>query len=157
MATKNERLQSIWHRYEEDQEHLPTGTRQAVEWAVAEGLLDLPSPDPYAILAADMAHALREEYQTDHRGRQYRVNHAVRATESGVQMTFWATLGHAPRKHMEKAFAQRREQIIGDCLQLKTDVDVYNDLNTSELPIQMILDFTDDVAERELILAEVLL
>ena len=30
---------------------------------------------------------------------------------------------------MEKAFTQRREQIVSDCVQLKTDVDVYNDLN----------------------------
>lgn len=50
---------------------------------------------------------------------------------------------------MEKAFNQRREQIIGDCVQLKTDVDVYNEMNTEQPPIQLVLDFTDDVAERE--------
>lgn len=49
-----------------------------------------------------------------------------------------------------RAFAQRRDQIIGDCCQLKADVDVYNDMNRGKLPsIQLILDFTDDVAERE--------
>ena len=51
---------------------------------------------------------------------------------------------------MERAFAQRREQVIGDLVQLKTDVDVYNDLNTGQRPkIQLVLDFADDVAERE--------
>ncbi|MDQ2843126.1 MAG: hypothetical protein M3Y72_19220 [Acidobacteriota bacterium] len=51
---------------------------------------------------------------------------------------------------MEKAFSQRREQVIGDCLKLKTDVDVYNDLSRGTRPeVQLILDFTDDVAERE--------
>ena len=51
---------------------------------------------------------------------------------------------------MQKAFTQRREQIVGDCLQLKTDVDVYNELNLEKVqPIQLILDFQDDVAERE--------
>lgn len=34
----------------------------------------------------------------------------------------------APHDHMEKAFAQRREQVVGDLVQLKTDVDVYNDM-----------------------------
>ena len=54
---------------------------------------------------------------------------------------------------MEKAFAQRRDQIIGDCSQLKTDVDVYNELNAGKRPeIQLVLDFTDDVAERETML-----
>jgi hypothetical protein len=52
---------------------------------------------------------------------------------------------------MERAFGQRREQIIGDCAQLKTDVDVYNDLNRGKRPeFQLILDFTDDVEERQI-------
>ncbi len=59
-------------------------------------------------------------------------------------------LGFAPHDHMEKAFAQRREQIVGDCVQLKTDVDVYNDMNKGKAPaVQLVLDFQDDVAERE--------
>jgi hypothetical protein len=33
--------------------------------------------------------------------------------------------------------------------QLKIDVDVYNDLNPSEEPIQVILNFEDDVTERQ--------
>jgi hypothetical protein len=132
---------------------MPTSAREAVEWAVAEGLLQLPSVDLYDVLAGQMAQALRDEYQTDEKGRRYRVNHAVRVSKGGVQYTFWAVLGYAPHAHMEKAFTQRREQVISDCLQLKTDVDVYNDLNRDKNPpIQLILDFTDDVAEREIFL-----
>src|SRR6266700_2180163 len=150
MATKHEKLQKAWHLYDGDQEHQPTSARQAVEWAVAEGLLELPQIDPYDVLAGDMADALRAEIQTDDKGRRYRVNHAVRVTKGGVQYTFWGALGFAPHSHMERAFAQRREQIVGDCLQLKTDVDVYNDMNRGKQPaIQLVLDFTDDVAERE--------
>jgi hypothetical protein len=52
------------------------------------------------------------------------------------------------RSHMEKAFTQRREQVIGDCLQLQNDVDAYNAMNPGEKPIQLVLDFTDDVAEK---------
>ena len=60
-------------------------------------------------------------------------------------------MGYAPHAHMERAFSQRREQIISDCVQLKTDVDVYNTLNRGkQSPIQLILDFTEDVAEREM-------
>src|SRR5258708_25354818 len=150
MATRHEKLQQMWHRYDGDQEHRPTSARQAVEWAVAEGLLELPQIDPYDVLPGEMADALREEIQTDEKGRRYRVNHAVRVTKGGVQYTFWGALGFAPHSHMEKAFAQRREQIVGDCLQLKTDVDVYNDMNRDKQPeIQLVLDFTDDVAERQ--------
>jgi len=50
----------------------------------------------------------------------------------------------------KKTFAQRRELIIGECAQLKVDVDVYNDMIDGQKPtIQLILDFTEDVAERE--------
>jgi hypothetical protein len=150
MTNKNEKLQQIWHRFDSDHEHLPTSARQAAEWAVSEGLLDLPEIDPYDVLAGDMAQALRAEIQTDEQGRRYRVNHAVRVTKSGVQHTFWGMLGFAPHAHMEKAFFQRREQVIGDLVQLKTDIEVYNDLNIDKNPkIQLILDFTDDVAERQ--------
>ncbi len=149
MSTKNERLQSIWHTYENGREHKPSSARQAVEWAVNEGLLELPDIDPYDVLAGQISTALREEFQTDERGRRYRVNHAIRVSKAGVQYTFWAIMGYAPHDHMEKAFAQRREQVIGDLVQLKTDVDVYNDLNRGKNPeIQLVLDFSEDVAER---------
>lgn len=150
MSQKHETLQRVWHRYENEREHKPSSARQAIEWAVDEGLLELPVIDPYDVLAGEMAQALRDEFQIDEKGRRYRVNHAVRVTKGGVQYTFWAMMGFAPHPHMEKAFAQRREQIIGDCLQLKTDVDVYNDMTEGKNPkIQLVLDFTDDVAERE--------
>lgn len=111
-------------------------------------MLKLPEYDPYDKLADDMARALREEYATDKLGRRYRVNHAVRVNKSGVQYTFWAIMGDAPREHMQKAFIQRREQIVGDCVQLATDVEVYNDRNKDQPPIPMLFDFRDDIAER---------
>ena len=51
---------------------------------------------------------------------------------------------------MEKAFSQRRRQVVGDCLQLKTDVDVYNDQHHGDEPIPLELDFTRDVEELQL-------
>jgi hypothetical protein len=95
-----------------------------------------------------MARALREEYATDKRGRRYRVNHAVRITRHGVQYTMWAMLQTAPRELMQRAFIQRREQVVGDLVQLATDVEAYNDMNKNAEPIQLILDFTADVEER---------
>lgn len=148
--TKDERYQSIWHRYDARQNHKPMGTREAIDWAIAEGFLEEPKPtDPRDILAAEMAHALRAEMQTDAEGRRYRVNHAVRVSERGVQYTFWADMHYAPHAHMEKAFGQRRDQVIGDLVQLKTDVDVYNDLTKGKNPpFQLELDMTCDVAEK---------
>jgi hypothetical protein len=148
--TKQERLQTAWHHYDDGRSHLPSSAREACEWAVAEGLLQLPSVDPYDVLAGEMAQALRAEYGTDEKGRRFRVNHAVRISKAGVQYTFWAAMGFAPHEHMEKAFAQRRDSIVGDCVQLKTDVDAYNDIASgAHEKIQLVLDFSEDVAERE--------
>jgi len=150
--TKNEKLQQIWHKYESQHGHKPSGTREVVDRAVEDGLLEEPKIDPRDILATQMATALREEMQTDDKGRRYRVNHAVRVTESGVQYTFWASMGYAPHDHMERGFAQRREQVSGDLVQLKTDVDVYNDMiHGKNTEIQLILDFKEDVAERQMV------
>src|ERR1017187_3714439 len=117
--TKQERLQQAWHHFDDRQDHLPSSARQACEWAVAAGLLQLPEIDPYDVLAEDMAQALRAEYGTDNEGRRYRINHAVRVSKAGVQYTFWAEMGFAPHDHMEKAFAQRREQIVGTVSSLR--------------------------------------
>ena len=54
---------------------------------------------------------------------------------------------------MQRAFAQRREQIVNDCRQLRTDVDSYNENLNTELPIQMVFDFTDDLNELSYVMA----
>lgn len=60
-----------------------------------------------------------------------------------------ATLRTAPRVHMLVAFQQRRQQIVGDCTQLKSDVDSYNQNWAKSEPIQMVFDFRRDVEERQ--------
>ncbi len=67
-----------------------------------------------------------------------------------MQSTIWGVLGYAGHDHMANSFAQRREQIIGDCCRLKTDVDHYNEIRGDEDVIQLVLDFSEDVAEREI-------
>jgi hypothetical protein len=148
--TQAEYMQRLWARYERENNNAPTSARDVVEWAIKERLLGAPIIDPLDVLAGQMARALREEYDTDAQGRRYRKNHAVRIMKDGVQLTLWGSMEHAPRLHMAKAFSQRREQVIGDLVQLKVDVEVYNGKNPNEKPIQLILDFTDDVAEREI-------
>ncbi len=88
MPNKMERLQRVWHSYDEGREHKPSSAREAVEWAVEEGLLELPEIDPYDVLAGQMAQALREEFDTDEKGRRYRLNHAVRVTRRACNRPF---------------------------------------------------------------------
>lgn len=146
-----EHMQKLFKEYEADNNHEPTGTRVVVRWAIEKGLLEIPEIDPVDVLAGKMARALRAEHAVDAEGRSYRVNHAIKVMKDGVQQTFWGIMGFAPREHMEMAYTQRREQIVSDCVQLKNDVDAYNAQNREQEQIPLELDFTDDVAEREIL------
>ena len=148
MASYKEQLQRIWHQYEKEHGSLPNTTRDAVQWGVSRGMIEVPEVDPLAKLVDDMSTALREEYAADSAGRRYRVNHAVKLTRSGIQYTFWAIMSEAPRSHMQKAFIQRRQQVVDDCVQLDTDVEAYNAMKSDQPPIPMLFDFRDDVMER---------
>lgn len=94
-----------------------------------------------------MAKALREEYITDSQGRRVRAKHVARVEIDGKQIPLWDDILTASRKHMEAALQQRRRQIVGDCVQLRTDADSYNDNRCKDNPIEISLDFTNDVAE----------
>lgn len=48
------------------------------------------------------------------------------------------------------ASQQRRQQILGDCKQLKSDTDSYNENRQPEIKMQMVFDFTLDLEESEL-------
>jgi hypothetical protein len=50
---------------------------------------------------------------------------------------------------MVEHFAQRQRGVANDWTQLKANVDHYNGAHKDRPAIQLIIDFTDDVAERE--------
>jgi hypothetical protein len=148
MATYKEQLRRVWHGYKDETGTEPATLQDALRWGISRGMIEVGTVDPLAKLTEDMAAALREEFAVDAYGRRYRVNHAVKITKGGVQYTFWAIMADAPREHMQRAFIQRREQIVDDCVQLATDVAVYNDMKDDQPPIPMLFDFRDDVEER---------
>jgi hypothetical protein len=96
-------------------------------------------------LAEEFAAAMREEYTIDRQGRHVRVLHAARVGGR----TRWNSRTHGPRGFIELSMAQRRDQIVGDCRSLKTEVDSLNDNRWPDNPIQMRFDFTNDLAELE--------
>lgn len=121
-------------------------------WAYAKGLHKPNAKTIIDAIAADIAQVFREEYRTDRQGRRYRAKHAATQKQGNKTLSLWADLDdpNAPHEHFVKSFGQRRQQIVGDCFQLKTDVDVYNDQRNPTEPIQIPLDFTLDVEELQL-------
>jgi hypothetical protein len=119
------------------------------EWAYKHGLHKPNVQTIIDAIARDISQVFREEYRTDRYGRRYRAKHAATKKAGNRTLSLWADIDdpHAPHAHFQMSFAQRRQQIVGDCLQLKTDVDVYNDRRDPVEPIQIVLDFTLDVEE----------
>ena len=121
------------------------------EWAYRNGLHKPSVKTVIDAIASDIAQVFREEYRIDRFGRRYRAKHATTHKRGNKTLALWADLDdpNAPHTHFVKSFAQRRQQIVGDCVQLKTDVDVYNEKRVSVEPIQVPLDFTLDVIEMQ--------
>ncbi|MBC7860168.1 MAG: hypothetical protein H7Z39_15650 [Burkholderiaceae bacterium] len=122
------------------------------EWAYKNGLHKPSVRTVIDAIAADISQVWREEYRTSESGQRYRAKHAVRSKNGSRTMSLWADIDdeRAPREHFVRSFSQRRQQIVGDCFQLKTDVDVYNAKDPLQKSIQIPLDFTYDVEELQL-------
>lgn len=149
MPKYNEQMQAIFERYRATVSPDPVSLDEVATWAINQGLFR-PAPRDIAKLCREaLADSLRQEKRVDAKGRKFRVKHSVRIRIGGQQLSLWADIDTAPRDFMEKSFAQRRQAIVGDCFQVKQDVDHFNDERPYEDPIQIILDFTDDVAEME--------
>lgn len=149
MAKYSEQMQAIFERYRVTINPDPVSLDEVAAWAIDNGLFR-PAPRAVAKLCRDaLADSLRQEKRIDAKGRKYRAKHSVRTWIGGQQLNLWADIDTAPREFMEKSFSQRRQAIVGDCFQVKQDVDHFNDERPGEKSIQVVLDFTEDVAEME--------
>ena len=145
--TFTEQMQDVANKYMASGEPWPATSRDIAGWAIRQKLWS-PSREAMIDQCADqLSRAMREEYIRDPQGRTVRAKHAARKEKDGHSITLWGDIRTADREHMELAFQQRRQQILGDCRQLKTDTDSYNQNNTTEDPIQMVFDFTLDLEE----------
>lgn len=145
-----EQLQRIVSEYRENSQPWPATAHEIAQWAIDTGRWH---PQHSAMLrkcAEELSDAMREDYITDPQGRRVRSKHVARLGEGAAQIPLWADIRTATREHMEIAFQQRRQQILGDCRQLKNDADSYNDNYNSGPALQMIFNFTEDLAEDEL-------
>jgi hypothetical protein len=149
LANYAEQMQAIFEQYTSEMGTNPVSLDMVAEWAVREGLFFPAARSVVKLCREALAESLRQEKRTDGEGRVYRAKHSTRTSVGGVQLTLWADIDTAPRSFMEQSFAQRRKGIAADCFQIKQDVDHFNAERSAGAPIQMILDFTDDVAEME--------
>lgn len=149
MSTKSQRLQRLIQHYHDETGNESVDMHDVAKFAADRGY---PLPKPKSALdrlAEELSSAAREEIRHDKiTGRPYRANLAVVHHSNGQNYTLWHDIDVAPRKVAQKAFVQRREQMVGDAVQLSLDVTHWNSVHESEEPIVMPLDFTDDVEWR---------
>ena len=100
-------------------------------------------------LAKEFSQAAREEMRTDSKtGQPYRVYHAYPKTGGGQGTFSWMDIDEAPRNIMAKSVGMRREQVVGDMVQLTLDLNHWNRVNPTESPIALVADLTEDINER---------
>lgn len=147
--TKTKALQDAIRLYRLHTGKAEVDLKDVATYAVKHLGMELPKPiDPIDKLAKDLAKAAREETRTDKKtGRPYRANHAVPI--DGSQQCLWVDIDQASRSQMRKSIVHRRNLIIGDNLQLSLDIDHWNANNPAEEPINIPLDYTEDVEERK--------
>ena len=148
MPNYKEQIRAIWTQYRKEVSTDPVDLKEVAAWAISKKLW-YPRPiDLHSSLAADLADSLREVKRTDKAGREYRANIPVRTKgQNGLPLFIWADIDDAPRLHVEKSIQQERRSISSDCYALAMKVEHYNDAHPDEEPIQIVLNFEDDVAE----------
>lgn len=148
--THTEQIQALVEKYRSIGQPWPAAARDMALWAINNKLWSPRFTDYANRLADDMSRAMRDEHIEGSHGHRVRAKHAARWGDNGQQPPLWDDIRSASPEHMQIAFRQRREQIVGDCYQLKVDVDFFNEKRRPRTPIQLTLDFTRDVQEREL-------
>lgn len=145
MSRKERNIKMI-KQFEVEHQRKPFDLHEVYEWATSKGLWFPPLDLAEKRFVEEVAHALREEYITAEDGSKVRYYHAV---TQGRQGTLWGNLDTAPKAHLSEGFKQRRQQSLGDCRQLKTDVDYCNKKRFQAEPIPMSFNFDLDLAEEE--------
>ncbi len=141
--------QKTVREYRTADQHWPATAKEIADWALLNGKWEIPPAAIRKKCAEQMAEAMREEYFTDAKGRRVRLLHPATVKRQGELFTEWDDIRTAPRTHMQLSFQQRRKAVVGECRQLKTDVDSYNDVHSDQELIQISFDFNMDLAEIE--------
>lgn len=146
MPNLNEQLLRIVEDYRETGGEWPATKEQIAEWAVAHERYQLTHGMAVKQCAERIGRAMGLEHVRDNRGRSVRRYYAARVRGDGQMVMKWDDW-NADRPFMEMAAANRRNQILGQCWQLKNDIDSFSERRCPDQPIQLDFDFNIDLEE----------
>jgi hypothetical protein len=151
VSTKQQNYQKHFRLYKDQTGEKEVDLKKVAAWMISKGFTAPVPKTPVEILAAELSSALREETRYDKStGRPYRANHALTIQQGNLFSVSWFDIDeNPPRKRMHMSLMKRREQMVGDGLQLSLDADHWNSENPTQEPIQIPLDFELDVQIRK--------
>lgn len=132
-------------------------SREIAAWLLQEKKVAPTKQEALDIMTRHVSRAMRGQHTTDADGRRVRQKHAVRrqiqnSDGSYSQQTFWQDKELASPQFMYESFQQRRGSLADGAWQLEQDVTSYNKFHNKGVPLQVLLDFRDDIEERKMFL-----
>ena len=147
MATKHQERQAFIRYYREQTGATEIDMHKVADFALNNGWKAPVPKSAHDLLASEFSSSAREEIRKDKvTGHPYRGYHAFQQANS--QQALWVDIDEAPRTPMVKSLMKRRDQMVGDGVQLTFDMMHWNRINPEEEPIVVPMDFTEDVEER---------
>jgi hypothetical protein len=129
----NKKIQFVIEKYREAHPGAPVEPHLVSPWALRRGLIKQQPVTAEEQLARKVSRELRAAYFVDPQGREVRANHAIffrEITPSGPRKrSRWLPLFDAPPKHMLVSAQLRRRQAVADVMQLRLDLESYNENN----------------------------
>ena len=148
-STYTRQLQQIVEDYRNAGGPWPAKKVEIAIWAIEHGRWDIAREGKLRVCANEIAEAMREATIVDEKGRRVRIMHPATTTRDGEQGTFWDDLRTAEMPFVRTVVTQKRNAIAADCHQLSNIVRYVNEHREEQLVL--VLDFTDDVRELELL------
>ena len=146
--SKKRQMQQLIRVYKEETGNAEIDMYDVAKWAARKGVKPPQPKDPIDLLAKQFADAARSEIRHDpDNGQPYRVYHAIRH-DGQLHLFTWIDIHDAPRRIMTKSLIQRREQMVGDGVQLTLDSFYWNKLHPQEESINLPMDLSPDIEWR---------
>lgn len=122
---------------------------EVAQWAVANNRYQWTPDNSYVVskCTMELSRAQRKATYIDPQGREVRLNRCVIESGDQTKMAFWDSMKSASPDFIEKSFQQERMGILARCRKLNTSFDSYKDNINPDTQMEMVFDFTDDLAE----------
>jgi len=142
--SRSSELQKFMSQYKFENDTVEFELLSFVDWLIAKGVKMPTPPTPREMMAKEVSRVARQEKRHDDEG-EYRANLAVHVGTGVQRQVVWVDIDKASRERMEQNATQRREQIVGDVVNLARDVDHWNKHNPNQLPLFVETDFGFDL------------